>query len=102
MKRLSGFLLGVVVGGGLVFGAQRYHVLRTEQGFEVVPKLSANFTDCYVDIRNFSPDDWSEHKALAAAIIGAKKESIFHGSAADAVREKMSGLLNELTHLHDG
>ena len=45
MKRLSGFLIGVVVGGGLVFGAQRYHVLRTEQGFEVVPKLSADFSE---------------------------------------------------------
>ena len=101
MKRLSGFLVGVVVGGGLVFGAQRYHVLRTEQGLEVVPKLSGNFSDCYVDIRKFSSDDWSQHKELAAAIIGAKKEHIFHDSAADAVREKMSGFLDELTHWHD-
>jgi hypothetical protein len=102
MKRLSGFLLGVVVGGGLVYGAQRYHVVRTEQGFEAVPKLSADFTDCYVDLRKFGTSDWSEHKALAAAIVGAKKEHIFHDSAADSVRQKMSGLLDELTHLKDG
>ena len=102
MKRLSGFLIGVVVGGGLVFGAQRYHVLRTEQGLEVVPKLSADFSECYVDIRKFGASDWAEHKALAAAILSAKKEHIFHDSAADSVREKMSGLLDEWTHLHDG
>jgi len=102
MKRLSGFLFGIVVGGGLVFGGQRYHVLRTEQGFELVPKLSADFSDCYVDVRKFGASDWAAHKSLAAAILSAKKEHIFQDSTADSVRERVSGLLDELTHLHDG
>ncbi len=101
MSRLGTFLFGVVVGGGLVFGAQRYHVVHTTQGVEFVPKLSANFSDTYVDIREYGASDWAEHKSLAAAILNAKKEHMFQDNAADSVRERISGLLGELSHLHD-
>ena len=57
-RQLSTFILGIVVGGALVFFGQRYHVLRTDRGLETVPKLSSGFNDTYVDVRQFQAADW--------------------------------------------
>ncbi|HEY2841536.1 MAG TPA: hypothetical protein VGJ26_20420 [Pirellulales bacterium] len=84
MRRLSTFLFGVVVGGALVFFGQRYHVVRTTSGVELIPKLSAGLVETYVDIRNFQTSDWEKHKSLHAAIVRAKKESILSGAPAAA------------------
>ena len=40
--RFGSFLTGVIVGGILVFGSQRYHVLRAEDGIHFVPKMTAS------------------------------------------------------------
>ena len=53
MRQISSFLCGVMVGGALVFFAQRYHVVRTDQGFVTVPKLSSGFDETYVDVPPF-------------------------------------------------
>ncbi|HVW39706.1 MAG TPA: hypothetical protein VHB99_20450 [Pirellulales bacterium] len=95
MSRLAFFVLGLVVGGGLVYGAERYHVLRTNQGFETVPKLSASFSDVYVDVREFTASDWAERQGLAADVLRAHKEYLIKDAVVDQVRQKVNGLLQE-------
>ncbi|MBI2824270.1 MAG: hypothetical protein HYX69_06250 [Planctomycetia bacterium] len=99
MRRIGSFLLGIVVGGVLVFFAQRYHVVRTDQGVEFVPKLQSGLSDTYVDIRKFQATDWANHKALAAAIVQAQKDHILSDSASDQVRQGVGRLVDELKAL---
>jgi hypothetical protein len=86
----------MLVGGGLIFGSQNYHVLRTDDGVTMVPKLTSSFSDIYVDVRNFGVTDWAQHKALAAAIVKAKKESIFKDSTSASVKQGVDNFVNEL------
>ena len=102
MSRLACFLLGLAVGGAAVYGAERYHVLRTNQGFETVPKLSASFSDTYVDVREFTASDWAGHQGLAADVLRAHKEYLIKDAVVDQVRQKVDGLLQDLAPAGDG
>jgi len=96
MSRIAVFFLGCVVGGAGVFTSLKYHVLRTDQGFQLVPKLSATFSGTYFDVRKFGLDDWTEHKTLAAAVVHAGKQDLFKDSASDSLRQGLEGVLNDL------
>lgn len=99
MGRLSNFLMGVVVGGVVMFVALTYHVVRTTDGYELVPKLTAGFAETYVDVRNFGVSDWSNHKALVAAIVRADKQQILQGSSAESLTEGVHEMLKGLGHV---
>ena len=91
------FLCGVALGGGVVFGSLSYHVLRTNDGVQVVPKLSPDFHEAYVDVRQFTPMDWARHKSVVAAIVRAKRESIFQGAAIESLNQGVTGLVREFS-----
>ena len=76
MTRVIYLLAGFLVGGAAVFGSLKYHILRTPDGFAVVPKLSSTFEDTYVDTRQFGVTDWIGHRALVGAIVQAKRENL--------------------------
>jgi hypothetical protein len=97
MGRLGNFLFGVAVGAGLVFGALKYHVLRAPDGLHVVPKVSSSFEDAYVDIRQFGPSDWNEHRTLTASLIKANKENLIGDAAAYSLRESLRSALDGLS-----
>ena len=97
MGRIGTFVIGAVVGAVLIFGAQRYHLLRADDGFYVVPKLSATFEQAYVDVREFGVTDWVEHRELAAAIVKAKKDHLFQDSAADSFRDGLKNALDSIS-----
>ena len=80
MTRIVYLVFGVLVGGAAVFGSLKYHFLRTADGFAVVPKLESSFQDTYVDVRQFGVTDWVGHRALAAALVQAKRENIIQTS----------------------
>lgn len=96
MGRLGSFVLGIVVGGAGVYTSLEYHVVRSDEQFELVPKLSANFSETYVDVRGWTLSDWNSHKMLAAAVVKAKKEHLLKNSAADSLLDGMKNILNEL------
>jgi len=102
MRHLSSFILGILVGGALVFFAQRFHVLRTDKGVELVPKLSSGFSETYVDVRHFQAADWEKHKELAAAIVQAKKEYILNDSASEQTRKGVGYFVDQLKSLRSG
>lgn len=96
------FLSGAVVGGVLVFGTLSYHVLRTDDGVQIVPKAVPTFYETYVDIREFNVSDWARHKTLVAAIVKAKKEQLFGGAAVGTVTENFEGLFQKLNESRNG
>ncbi|MCL4203071.1 MAG: hypothetical protein KJ000_11265 [Pirellulaceae bacterium] len=93
MGRLGAFVWGVVIGGALVYGAMSYHVINTQDGLKVVPKVTAGFADTYVDIRGFGLDDWTRHRALAMALIKADKAELMGETASLPLRETLEGWL---------
>lgn len=97
MGRLGAFLFGVVVGAGLVFGSLKYHVLRAHDGLHIVPKVAATFEDAYVDIRQFGPSDWNDHRTLAAGLIKANQEDLIGETAAYSLRDSLRSALDGLT-----
>ena len=97
MGRLGTFLFGVAVGAGLVFGTLKYHVLRAHDGMHVVPKVASTFEDAYVDVRQFGPSDWTEHRTLTAGLIQANKEDLIGDTAAYSLRASLRSALDGLT-----
>jgi X-X-X-Leu-X-X-Gly heptad repeat protein len=101
MSRLLIFLLGAVVGGGVVYSAVTYHVVRGEDGLHMVPKLSANFSQPYVDVRNFGAADWGENRALTVAVLRAEKGHLLQDAATDSMAEGLGQLAEGLQKLRD-
>ncbi|MCA9248750.1 MAG: hypothetical protein KDA42_16605 [Planctomycetales bacterium] len=97
MGRLPVFLLGVVVGAAGVFGAQRYHVVRATDGFYLIPKLEAKFSETYVDVREFGIADWTTHTQLAAAIIKAKKDHLLKQSATNDLGRSLRDAVDRIS-----
>ena len=96
MRRIGTFIFGALVGAMLLYGAQRYHVVRSKEGIKLVPKVSTTFTDTYVDIREFRLSDWTKHKALAAALIQGKQDHLLSESTMDDFRD---GIRSAMDHL---
>lgn len=99
MGRLSTFLFGAGVGAVLMYTSLTYHVLRTGNGYELVPKLTAGFSETYLDVRNFGASDWANHKTLVAAIVRADKQKILQGSSAENLTEGVKEMLQGIGHL---
>ena len=94
MRRLMTFLTGMVVGAALLFGAQRYHVIRADDGFHCVRKIESKLAATYVDIRGFSVADWAEHTDVAAALVNADKRDLMENAAGNALRQGLDNLLD--------
>ncbi len=84
MGRLFWLFAGAAIGAGLMYGAFNYHVLKTDKGFELVPKRSPSLADCYVDVSNFTLADWGAHPDLSADCMAAEKSHLLN----DAGRQR--------------
>ena len=93
MGRLWSFVWGVVVGASLLYCAMTYHVVHTQDGLQVVPKITAGLPGTYVDIRGFGIDDWARHRSLAMALIHADKGDLMGDAAMSPLRETLEGWL---------
>ena len=47
------FIAGMICGAALLYVAMHYHVVRGNEGVFLVPKISNNLSEVYVDIREF-------------------------------------------------
>lgn len=87
MRRLGAVLFGVLLGGGLVWFGFHYHVVRTGEGLLYVPKTSATLVDTYVDIRDWSAEEWQDHPDLIAAVVkDGREELIVQPTSGDIIR----------------
>jgi len=93
---MSRFLFGMVCGAALLFIAMHYHVVRGNEGVYLVPKISNNLSDIYVDTRDFGLADWQRRKPLAAAIMQSNQSHLLEDSSLGAFRESVRGLVDGL------
>ena len=94
MSRIGALVLGILVGAVGVYGSLHYHVLRTDTGYEFVPKNATTFTDTYVDTRQFGIGDWMEHKELMQAVVTAKKEHLFKDSTIGSLKDGLNDMID--------
>lgn len=83
MRRLIALILGVAIGGGGVFAAFQYHVVRTQEKWLVVRKQRADWRDAYVDVRGWTYREWGAHRELSSDLIAAGRGDLVTRSAAD-------------------
>ncbi|TWU24373.1 hypothetical protein Pla52o_23000 [Novipirellula galeiformis] len=93
---MSRFLAGMVCGAVLLFGAMHYHVVRGKEGVFLVPKISKNLSNVYVDIRDFRLSDWQQHKPLAAAMVKNNRSDLLEDASLSSFRNQVSGLVDGL------
>jgi len=94
--RIGTFIFGAVAGGLCVLGALRYHVVKAEDGFHFVPKMSATLSETYVDVRDFGPGDWTEHPTVTAAIVRDGKSHLIKGAAVDSLFGSVENMLQSM------
>ena len=83
MRRLIAMLIGVAIGGGLVFAAFKFHLVHSEKSWLLVRKQRADWHDAYVDIRGWTSREWSEHKALSDNLIAMGRGDLVQRSFTD-------------------
>jgi len=96
MRGIMTFLFGVAVGAGGMFASHTYHLVRAEDGFHIVPKLTPQFGDTYVDIRHFDLRAWDQHRPLAVALVKANKPQLVTQGAGESLRHAAKGVLDML------
>jgi hypothetical protein len=86
----------MIVGAAVCYGALKYHVVRTNQGYQLIPKVTAAFSDTYVDVRGFRIEDWKNHKSLVAALVQSGNGSLLGEAGANSLRDEAENLLDRL------
>lgn len=94
MRRFMLFFSGVVVGGALVYFAMNFHVIRSREGFDLVPKVHPQLASTYVDIRDFQVADWAQHAEIAAALVQANRRDLLDNAINETVEQGIDRLLN--------
>ncbi|TWT74338.1 hypothetical protein [Allorhodopirellula solitaria] len=90
------FFSGVVLGAALIYNAMHFHLVRGQNGVFMVSKETSNLSDVYVDIRNFTLDDWRQHKPLAAAMVKSDHSELLDDATLAGFRENMHSIVDRL------
>lgn len=83
MRRLIALLLGIAIGGGGMFAAFYFHLVRSDKGWLLVRKRQADWHDAYVDVRGWTHREWSAHRELSGNLVSAGRGDLVHRSMTD-------------------
>ena len=92
MGRLFWLFAGAAIGAGLMYGAYNYHVLKTDKGFELVPKRTPSLSDVYLDVSKFTMADWGSHPELSSDVMAAEKSHLLNDAGSNVGSAIESGL----------
>jgi hypothetical protein len=73
------FGAGVMTGGVLAVAGMNYHLVRTTDGFTYVPKRNAGIEDTYLDIREWTLNDWTNHPDFVWSIYKNDQQELIPG-----------------------
>jgi hypothetical protein len=89
MRKLLLFVMGMMVGAGLMAFAFKYHVVYSKDGLVLVPKQPAALSDSYVDVRNWKPTDWQSHPEFVHSLISHGRSDLISAPANDLIHDLM-------------
>lgn len=93
---MSKFFMGLVMGAVIVYTTMHFHLVRGQNGWFLVEKVTSDFSDTYIDIRGFSLSDWKQHKPLAAAIIKSDRSELLNDATLTGFRENVHSVVDRL------
>lgn len=106
MKKFKPFLIGAVAGSLLMFVSLQFHLIRSEDGFRLVPRTpQPSLGLFFVDLRGWTPEDYADRPELARALVAHGDTDLVASSVSDrlldgvsedgSALETLRGLMNE-------
>jgi len=74
-RHFSTFLMGTLFGAALMVGLFHYYLVRDQEGFHLIRKVTPKLNRPYHDIRNFGAEDWQNHPDLGLSLARANRTS---------------------------
>jgi hypothetical protein len=87
MRKLVLFLMGMIMGAGLMTFAFKVHVMYAKDGLVLIPKKQASLSDLYVDVRNWRSSDWQAHPDLVQSLMTHGRSDLISGPATDLLHD---------------
>ena len=73
MNRFESFLIGLAAGIATLYLVMHFTVVRANDGFHWIPKVSAKLDLPYEDVRDFKSEHWQRRPGLTMSILRARK-----------------------------
>jgi hypothetical protein len=103
MNKAKPFLLGTLMGAAALFVALQYHVVRSHDGFQLVPRTPQHSIGlAYADVRNWEASDWMDRPELARALFAHGSSDLISQSVTASLAESVtseSATLDQLQQL---
>lgn len=105
MNKAKPFLFGTLIGAAIVFVALQYHIVRSHDGFQFVPRTPRQSLGlAFADVRQWEPDDWMDRPELARALLAHGASDLIAESVRKSLTEAVatdSATLDQLRRLLD-
>lgn len=95
MNRLESFLIGLASGIATLYIVMHFTVVRANDGFHWVPKLSAKLDLPYEDVRDFKAEHWQRRPALTMSILRARKGYLIDDRTKLQVQQTTQKVVNQ-------
>ncbi|MCH2212755.1 MAG: hypothetical protein MK110_15735 [Fuerstiella sp.] len=106
MKNLKPFILGSIAGCGMMFVALQYHLVRSQEGFQLIPRApQAALGLAWADVREWDIQKWSDRPELARAAVSHGSSGLISESVAGEIKNSLetdSGTVGHLRSLLNG
>jgi hypothetical protein len=89
LKTIGIILILVLI--GICFFLVSHHVVTSESGKFLIRKKGVRFSETFVDVRGWEPQDLDEHPALVDALIAAGHRDVVDGIAGVEELEEPAG-----------
>jgi hypothetical protein len=93
MRTVSSFLLGMAAGAALLYTANNYHVVRSNEGLHLIAKQPARLGEIFIDVRGFSLADWAARPQLVSALVQANEQRLLGDSATRGFQQSMNQII---------
>ena len=100
MSKLKPFVIGSIVGASCVFVALQYHIVRTHDGFQMVPRTPQHSIGlAYADIRDWNAEQWADRPELARALVAHGSSDMIASSVTENLADSITSENSTLDQL---
>lgn len=101
-RALMTFVVGMAFGAAGMWGGFTYHLVRTDDGVLMIPRVAPMLLDAYVDVRQFAADDWKQHPRVTYALIKAGYRSVIENSLEETISKDYVKQMQRSSFLEPG
>lgn len=95
IRKLIGSIVFVLIGAGAMYWALGHYIVRTADQTLIVPKAELGLADTYVDIADWSADDFKQHPALTQALVDNDHSDLVAQAAGQKILEAIKSKAGE-------